>query len=122
MYYLTLGFILINPIVMLLVGIKFLIKCPKQTHRFAFHSPYAHHNLSMWRYTHKVAYHVWIRLGLVLSEGSLLVFVVLFSETSEDSRLIGGSLLIMMMQLFISYLSIHFIELHIKNEVRSCLN
>ena len=117
MYYLGLIFILINPLLMISIAIKFFIKCPKQTHRIAFHSPYAHHSNALWKYSHKVASHVWIRLGLFLFEASLLLFLLLLSEQSKESMIILITLGIILSQLLLSHISISLIEKHLKKEI-----
>lgn len=116
MFYIMMVFIIMTPTLLFLMGLRFL-KTPKQTNKLAFHLD-NNQETHLWRYTHKLASYVFIRLGLLMFEGSLLIFLKLLKPNRSDYVLIPVSLGIIMAELGIVFLAILLIESFVKKEAK----
>ena len=78
MYYLAFGLTMITPLFLLIFGVKWKIKTPKnRSSIFSYHTELSVKNDDTWAFAHYHISKLWIRIGIITAIGTLVLMIYL---------------------------------------------
>lgn len=103
MYYLTFVLVMLTPLALLLVGLRWKLRPPKREGSgLAYRTALSSRTEETWNFAHRHLAKLWVRIGLILSVVSILLMVFLKAHyTSFALWLIGGQMVLLCVSAFL---------------------